>query len=203
MCVILFTWDISFAQNTSSEPANAKNEFMIWGGGSPDSNKLIGQTEDARFGIVALRYARIFKPSGKIALKYTIDVVPASVLSYPFFLAVPLGNNTFRIERVRKSVYGWGISPIGLQINFRQQKKFQPFISSSGGFIYFSEKVPSSFGAKFNFTVDLGGGVQFMIRDKKAVTVGYKYHHLSNGYRASDNPGFDSNIFYFGFSFFK
>lgn len=42
-----------------------------------------------------------------------------------------------------------------------------------------------------------------MLRDKKAVSFGYKYQHLSNGYRADDNPGFDSNIFYVGFSFFK
>lgn len=202
--LIIFSFSgFLFAQDNSNEAVNSKNELMIWGGASPDSTELIGVTEDARFGIIGLRYARIFKPSRQIALKYTVDVVPAAVLSYPTFRAVPLGNGAFRIERDRKSRFGWGIAPLGLQINFRRQKKVQPFISSSGGFIYFSKRVPSELGAKFNFTTDLGGGVQFMLRDKKAISVGYKYHHLSNGYRVEDNPGFDSNIFYVGFSFFK
>jgi hypothetical protein len=199
---ILLFCGIVFSQNTSNQTTDAKNEFMIWGGASPDSNELIGVTKDARFGIVGLRYARIFKPSRQIALKYTVDAIPFAVLSYPTLEIVSF-DNTFRIEQVRKNRYGWGISPLGLQINFRRQKKIQPFIGSSGGFVYFSKRVPSEFGAKFNFTADLGGGVQFMLRDKKAITVGYKYHHLSNGYRADDNPGFDSNLFYVGFSFFK
>jgi hypothetical protein len=199
---ILLFCGIVFSQNTSNQTTDAKNEFMLWGGASPDSNELIGVTKDARFGIVGLRYARIFKPSRQVALKYTVDAIPFAVLSYPTLEIVSF-DNTFRIEQVRKNRYGWGISPLGLQINFRRQKNIQPFIGSSGGFVYFSKRVPSEFGAKFNFTADLGGGVQFMLQDKKAITVGYKYHHLSNGYRADDNPGFDSNLFYVGFSFFK
>ncbi len=202
ICTILFFSVLSFAQANTNETINAKNEFMIWGGASPTSNKVIGSTKDARFGIVGLRYARIFKPGKTVALKYTIDAIPAAVLSYPTFRFVSIGNG-FGFEKVRKSVYGWGIAPLGLQVNFRREKKFQPFIGSSGGFIYFSKKVPGDFGAKFNFTADLGGGVQYMLRNKKAVTIGYKYHHLSNGNRANDNPGYDSNIFYVGFSFFK
>lgn len=200
--LILFNHTIS-AQDGLNERLKAKNEFSIWGGASPDSNKLIGVTQDARFGIVALRYARIFKPSRQISLKYTVDAIPAAVLSYPTVRFTSLGNGVFGMNKERVSRYGWGIAPLGLQINFRRQKRVQPFIASSGGFIYFSKPVPSAFGARFNFTADLGGGVQFMLRDKKALTVGYKYHHLSNGYRAEDNSGFDSNLFYVGFSVFK
>ncbi len=204
MCLILLVCWNSFAQGSNvSETTEAKNEFMIWGGGSPDSNEVIGSTKDARFGIVGLRYARVFKPSGNIALKYTIDAVPASVLSFPTFRLIPLPDGSFQIERDRKSVYGVGVSPLGLQVNFRRKKKIQPFVGASGGFLYFANKVPSEFGARFNLAADLGGGVQFMLRNKKAITVGYKYHHFSNGYRSDDNPGFDSNLFFVGFSVFR
>ncbi len=99
--------------------------------------------------------------------------------------------------------YGFGIAPIGIQVNFRRKNKIQPFITSTGGFIYFKNRIPDETGARFNFTADVGGGVQIMLKNKKAITLGYKYQHISNGYRAQSNPGFDSNIFYIGFSVFK
>lgn len=158
---------------------------------------------DFNLRVVGLRYARIFKPGKQIALKYTVDAVPMTIVSYPTFRAEPLPNGNFRIIEERKTRYSWGISPLGLQINFGRQKKVQLFVTASGGFLYFTEKVPNPFGARFNFTADAGGGVQFMMRGKKAVTLGYKYQHFSNGYRALDNPGFDSNVFYIGLSLFK
>jgi hypothetical protein len=49
----------------------------------------------------------------------------------------------------------------------------------------------------------VGGGVQWKTGARRAWTVGYRYHHVSNGYRADVNPGFDSNLFYIGFSIFR
>ncbi len=54
-----------------------------------------------------------------------------------------------------------------------------------------------------NFTGDFGGGVQWKTGARRAWTIGYRYHHVSNGYRADTNPGFDSNLFYVGFSIFR
>jgi Lipid A 3-O-deacylase (PagL) len=197
--VTLLFITFSFAQNNEE----AKNEFMVWAGGSPASNDFIGTTKNARLGIIGLRYARIFKPGKQISLKYTIDAIPAAVLSHPDYRFVSLGNNTFRYEEFRRTDYALGITPIGMQINFRRQKKVQPFVGTSGGLLVFKKKIPNDFGAKFNFTADVSGGLQVMLKDKKAVTFGYKYHHLSNGNRAGYNPGFDSNVFYVGFSIFR
>lgn len=197
--VLLLFITFSFAQNNEE----AKNEFMVWAGGSPASNDFIGTTKKARLGIIGLRYARIFKPGKHISLKYTADAVPFTVLSHPSLRVVPIGNNNFRLEEFRRSDYAWGITPIGMQVNFRRQKKVQPFVGTSGGFLAFRKKIPNNLGAKFNFTADVSGGLQIMLKNKKAVTFGYKYHHLSNGYRADFNPGFDSNVFYVGFSIFR
>ena len=79
----------------------------------------------------------------------------------------------------------------------------QPFAQASGGFLYFGERVPDERGAQFNLTGDFGGGVQWKTGARRAWTVGYRYHHVSNGYRADVNPGFDSNLFYVGFSIFR
>lgn len=176
----------------------AVNEFGFWGGGSFSAPTLIGSTEGARFGLVGFRYARVLARGDNLALKYTLDAVPLAALSFPGVEPGPGGG-----RRVRRTITGAGLSPVGFQLNFRRRERVQPFAQGSGGFLYFGERVPEECGAQFNFTADFGGGVQWKTGARRAWTIGYRYHHVSNGYRADGNPGFDSNIFYVGFSIFR
>ena len=176
----------------------AANEYGVWGGGSFSSPTLIGTTERVRLGLVAFRYARVLARGENMALKYTLDAVPVASMSFPAFETaggVP--------REVRRTITGAGLSPVGFQLNFRRRERVQPFAQVSGGFLYFGERVPNALGAQFNFTGDVGGGVQWKTGARRAWTVGYRYHHVSNGYRADVNPGFDSNLFYVGFSIFR
>ena len=176
----------------------AANEYGVWGGGSFGSPTLIGTTERVRLGLVAFRYARVLARGENLALKYTLDAVPVASLSFPVF------ETAAGVTReVRKTITGAGLSPVGFQLNFRRRERVQPFAQASGGFLYFGERVPDTRGAQFNFTGDFGGGVQWKTGARRAWTVGYRYHHVSNGYRADVNPGFDSNLFYVGFSIFR
>src|SRR5881392_1112465 len=59
------------------------NEWGIWGGMSFNSTTLLGKTPDAKFGNIGLRYGRVLKTSKTVAFEWTIDVVPAAVLSNP------------------------------------------------------------------------------------------------------------------------
>ncbi len=179
-----------------------KNEFGVWGGGSWLAARVAGTARDTKLGIVGLRYARVLS-SGKVAvLKYTVDVIPSAVLSYPKSEFI-LTASGFAIERSRPAVHAAGSAPIGVQVNFRPQRRLQPFASISGGCLYFAEKIPDRFGTQFNFTADLGGGIQILSPSHQALTIGYKLHHISNAERGDINPGFDSNLFYVGFSLFK
>ena len=200
------------ASGASSPHAIEKgdNEFGVWGGGSFDSPTLWGSSEDARFGMVALRYARVFLDGDAWALKYTVDAVPVAVLNYERIVFVPQPGS-FAVRTDRETVYGAGLAPIGFQLNLRRRERVQPFLQISGGFLYFAADVPEArsaiapdrHGGQFNFTADFGGGVQVATGQRRAVTLGYRYHHVSNGNRAPFNPGFDSNLFYAGFSFYK
>jgi hypothetical protein len=174
------------------------NEFGFWGGGSLSAPTLIGSTEGARFGLVGFRYARVMARGDYLALKYTLDAVPLAALSFAGVEPEPGGA-----RRVRRTITGAGLSPVGFQLNFRRRERVQPFAQGSGGFLYFGERVPDERGAQFNFTADFGGVVQWKTGARRAWTIGYRYHHVSNGYRADVNPGFDSNIFYVGFSIFR
>lgn len=202
--MVLLLCAAAFAQDNEL----GKNEFSVWGGFSPDSNTFIkgtGRTPDARFGIVAFRYARRFNFSDSVNVKYTADVVPAAALNYPDIqlfppscpTCLPFGTPTSETR------YGFGVAPLGGQINFRPRKKYQPFIGTSGGFLYLNKRTPNFGGTRFQYTADVGGGVEIRLKDKKALTLGYKYYHISNGNRGLVNPGIDNNLFYVGYTFFS
>ena len=179
------------------------NEFGIWGGISFNSPTLIGKTPDARFGNIGLRYGRVLAASKTVAFEWTIDAIPLSILSNNRSTFVPNGTGGFTVTQTRKSVYGWGAAPIGLKFNFRRNRRVQPFGQATGGFLYFNEQVPIAGAARFNFTFDFSGGVQIVNSKRRAFTIGYKYQHISNGYRATFNPGVDVQMIFAGFSVFK
>jgi hypothetical protein len=201
------------AAEPASEPAAAQgvfgaeraaNEFGVWSGGSWDSPTLVGSAEDARLGVLGLRYARVVARGDNLALKYTLDAVPYAVLSYPSALpGPPPPPPGFAARTARRTITGAGLSPVGFQLNFRRRERLQPFAQASGGFLYFGEPVPLEGGAQVNFTADFGAGLQWKTSARRAWTFGYRHQHISNGYRAVTNPGFDANLFYVGYSIFR
>ena len=200
LTILLMSFGFTVLAQDDTE--TGKNEFTVWGGFSPTStSSLIGRTEDARFGIVAFRYARRFNNNDTVNLKYTIDAVPFAAMNYP---DIDIASTTPpSLRRVRPTRTAFGVAPLGLQVNFRPRKKYQPFVGASGGLLYFNKTTPNFVGTRFNFTADVGGGLEIKLKEKRAVTFGYKYYHVSNGDRGIENPGFDHNIFYIGYTFFS
>jgi hypothetical protein len=167
------------------------NEFGLWAGGSPDSSKIFGNVEDRRLLLLALRYGRVLAAWESISLEYTLDLFPAAVVFEP-------GH----VRRGSSTIYGAGLSPLGFKVNFGQQSWIKPFAAASVGFLYFEDDVPVPRSSRFNFTPELGLGVQFFLAPQRAVTLGYKLQHMSNANTGRSNPGMDSHVFYAGFSFF-
>lgn len=195
--------NVTATQQSSGAAEDRRNEFGIWGGISFDAPTWIGKTRDARFGNIGLRYGRVLAANESLAFSWTIDAVPVAVLSVNRFTIVPTGSGSFTVQRTREHTYGAGLSPIGLKLNFRRSQMVQPFASGSGGFLYFSKDVPVPGAKRFNFTFDFGGGVQIVRNSGRAITIGYKYQHISNGDRSPINPGGDVQMIYGGFSIFK
>jgi hypothetical protein len=191
------TWE----QQSSNTAEDKRNEFGVWGAISFSAPTWIGKTPDARFGTVGLRYERVLAANRSAALSGTIDAVPVSVVAVNRFTLVPTGPGSFTVQRTRDHAYGAGLSPIGLKLNFRRSQTLQPFVSSSGGFLYFSKDVPVPGAARFNFTFDVGSGVQIVSTSNRAITIGYKYQHISNAGRSPINPGLDVQMIYVGYSF--
>ena len=191
------------SQSTSEGIQKRDNEWGVWGGLSFNSPTLIGKTRDARLGNIGLRYGRVLAASKTVAFEWTIDAIPVAVLSNPrpeLTLPPPGG---FVTSPVRHSVYGFGAAPIGLKFNFRRNRRVQPFGQATGGFLYFAEQVPIANASQFNFTFDFSGGVQIVNSNRRSFTVGYKYHHISNGNTGIFNPGVDVEMVFAGFSIFR
>jgi opacity protein-like surface antigen len=101
----------------------------------------------------------------------------------------------------RRWVVGEAISPAGLQLNFLPGRKLQPLIVGHGGYEYSSQAIPVDGAGNFNFTFDLGAGFEFYRTKTRSIRVEYRYHHISNGFTASQNPGIDNGLFQVTYAF--
>jgi hypothetical protein len=197
--ILLLAVQESPAQQPSGAE-NRRNEFGVWGAISFDATTWIGYTPDARFGNVGLRYGRVLAANQSLAFSWTIDAVPVAVLSVKRFTILPTGSGSFTVRQTRDHTYGAGLSPIGLKLNFRRSQMLQPFASGSGGFLYFSKQVPVAGASQFNFTFDFGGGIEMVRNERRGISIGYKYQHISNGHSSPINPGIDVQMVYVGYS---
>jgi len=192
---------IAPSQSTSEGIQKRDNEWGVWGGISFDAPTLIGKTPSARFGNIGLRYGRVLAASKSVAFEWTIDAIPLAILSNERLFVV--SSSPLVIGSTRKAVYGAGAAPIGLKFNFRRNRRVQPFGQATGGFLYFADQVPVTNASQFNFTFDFSGGVQVVNSNRRSFTVGYKYHHISNGNTGTFNPGVDVQMVFAGFSIFR
>jgi hypothetical protein len=192
---------------SSSNPFPPNNEFGVWGGYSFSNDTMIGTTTDRQIGVIAARYAKTIHDWHRVALIYTLDIVPMTLVTQPKYVACGGGSPyPGYCASGRESVYGGGINPIGLKLQFRRTHAWQPFGASSGGFVASTNPVPVDIpgGTQFNFTFDFQAGMQIFNSNRtRAWTVGYKYAHISNAYRHNFNPGLDANEIFFGYSFFR
>ncbi|MDR8390963.1 acyloxyacyl hydrolase [Aliifodinibius sp. S!AR15-10] len=170
------------------------HEYSFWGGYSfHSSNGVWGKTSGAKLSVLGLRYNRkLLKFPHNYLLKYVVEMN----------MHVQYQLSGERQTSPPTSISGFGLTPVGLQLNARQNQIVQPFFKSSTGFMYLSDPFPNELGTNFNFTLEAGVGLEVMITPNSFFTIGYKYHHMSNGQFGQINPGVDSNVFYGGITFY-
>ena len=197
---------------TSSAPDfDEKNELSVWGGFAPDMPRVFGGSRPSSYGQLAVRYARRIATTESIAIKYTVDFIPLAVINYDRRPIIQTAPNTFAVAPDSTTNYAFGLTPVGFQLHFRRKAKIQPFISANAGLLIFNKTIPDDRSAVFptrngkhlNFTLAGGGGVDFLTDSGKTFTLGFKFHHISNASTGNINPGFDQNLFYFGYTFKK
>jgi hypothetical protein len=95
----------------------------------------------------------------------------------------------------RRWIDGEALSPIGFRWNFLPARSLQPFADGHGGYMYTTQAVPVDEAGSFNFTFDIGAGLEVYRTMAKSIRVEYRYHHISNHGTATLNPGIDNGLF--------
>jgi hypothetical protein len=172
------------------------HEFGAWWGLSLMSGPIWGYDKDVKYMPVDLTYSYRLLSGTKWNFRYAPEMTALAMLDEPNPAATDRFNQ-------RKRIYGSGVSPVGARLSFLPESRVQPFLSTDGGFIYFSDRVLSPQGSQFMYTIDFGGGVQIFRKARQALSVGYRYQHLSNANISLHNPGTDANTFYVAVSRFR
>ncbi|MFB6279515.1 MAG: acyloxyacyl hydrolase [Salinibacter sp.] len=197
------------SSSTAAVQALSAHTFSAWGEGSVATGTLLGNIQQAQLGILGVRYERLLvppphdatSPSGP-TLTYTAAVVPVLRLSMSSKTVSPLPEGRSPAARTSHlDTYGVGVNPAGLRVTFRAARRVQPVLSGSAGLVYLGQPIPSKRGTQFNFVFDVGAGLRVVLTPDLLLSAGYRYHHLSNGFRGQVNPGVDANLLYLGVSF--
>jgi hypothetical protein len=204
ICVIVVLICAS-ASTAAQTLERGDNEFGFWGGFSPKATTIFeglsdAEAEDRKFFLAAFRYGRTLAANDTLALQWTIDAIPVAVATGTIVSRSFAGGvQTFQ----RETAYGAGLTPIGLQLDFANGSKVHPFAHVNGGFLYFNKSMPIEDSGQFQFVGEAGGGVRIFTSDKRAVSIGLKFHHISNGDRHGANRGLNNFVIYAGFSIFR
>ncbi len=181
------------------------NEFGFWAGGSFAATTAFGGLTDAeaadrKFFLAAFRYGRTFVANDSMALQYTLDVIPIAVATGNVSSSTTVGPiTTFQ----RDTSYGAGVTPLGLQLDFANGSRVHPFVHVNGGLLFFNESVPLPDSGSLALVGEAGGGVRIFTSERRAVTLGVRFHHISNGDRSGSNRGLNQFVIYGGFSIFR
>ncbi|PSQ90357.1 MAG: hypothetical protein BRD30_04825 [Bacteroidetes bacterium QH_2_63_10] len=191
------------AEHAPSQPATL---IGVWGAASVRPGEVLGKIPQNQLDLLGLRFQRRLLPRGTAprpqpdgpTLTYTADLVPFAAISIPQGTDPGGAPAIQSVEETGLNTWGFGIYPIGLRVSFRPSTTVRPFVAGHTGFFYFSEPIPDVRGRQTNFAAGIGGGVHIPLPRRTTLTLGYRYHHLSNGFRGSINPGLDANLLYLG-----
>jgi hypothetical protein len=205
LCLFISSSALAQAADNPFLLKRGDNEFGFWGGFSPKATTIFGglrddEAEDRKFVIAAFRYGRTLAANDSLALQYTLDAVPLAVATGTIVSRTTVGGVT---TLDRETAYGAGVTPLGLQLDFANGSKVHPFVHVNGGLLWFNKSVPIEDAGKLALVGEAGGGVRVFTSEKRAVNIGVRFHHISNGDRTGSNRGLNQFVIYAGFSIFK
>ena len=88
------------------------------------------------------------------------------------------------------SAYGFGLNTLGRYM-FRGTR-VRPLIVGGAGILLANRDIPEGESA-FNYTPQVGAGVQVLVGQGTALGLEYRLHHISNGDLTPDNPGINTH----------
>ena len=164
----------------------------------------LGSIAHRRVYLTGLRTERLFAARGSFAVAYTMELVPLAVVERTGGNTEKCRRNpdwvtfTCQYDRSARVALGAGGSPIGLKFYLNRGGLTRFYAAGGAGGLMTSSAVPVDGSSRANFTFEYGSGMELWRGGGAAVTVGYKFHHISNGGTRRLNPGLDANVLFVG-----
>jgi opacity protein-like surface antigen len=154
----------------------------------------------------------MFSPIGNPANRPTLNYVVCS-LQMGYMLNQPGKDGFFRgnfeliPEGFGAAIYEGGGNYIAgatlwLRYNFVQRRwRVSPYVQLGGGFV-FTDTDREIVGQNFNFNLDVAGGLRYMFSSHWALSLEYRYTHISNANTGPKNVGINAQGPILGVSWF-
>ena len=188
------------SQSASIDPGHRSLERSVGFSWHSPAAASLGSIGHRRVYLTSLRSQRVVATAGRFAVAYVMDVVPLAIVERTGANTEKCKRNpnwvtfTCEYDTSARIAVGAGGSPLGFKLYLNRPAQARLYATGAAGALIFSSAVPVHGSARANFTFEYGLGL-----DVAGVTVGYKFHHISNGGTRRLNPGLDSNVLYFGF----
>lgn len=105
-----------------------------------------------------------------------------------------------------QTIYAGGLTGL-LRYDFAAGAPVVPFVEGGAGFLFStpqSRDEASQFRAsQFNFTLQIGAGLRYLVSKRLSLHVAYRLHHISDANTTEHNPGINSHFVLVGFSIFR
>jgi Lipid A 3-O-deacylase (PagL) len=110
-------------------------------------------------------------------------------------------TETLQTTCSRRWTYAQGLSPLGTRINLLPHHRLQPTGSLLVGYMLSANRIPVDTAGSFNFTFEVGAGLEYFLSQNRSMRFEYQIQHFSNAYTADTNPGVDSGLFKLTYNF--
>jgi hypothetical protein len=120
-------------------------------------------------------------------MDYVAEILPIAILQQPSKTDV-FGDP---LSTAHTTVAGLGITPIGLRMMWRDEKRWKPYYTIKCGMIGFTQKALSYAASYQNFSLQQSVGIQFRLADCWDFRAGVADFHFSNAFMVPNDPGID------------
>jgi hypothetical protein len=172
----------------------------VWAGVSRGSSMWgqLGDMPNETMALTAVRFVERVHRSDAVSVEYGVDLIPIALMSPPY--RVPDAScgsacaSSSTDPRAGAAAHGAGVNPISLTAIFRANRALQLRAGASAGALWFDRPVPTTTAARLNFTGSVELGAQLIGAQGNGLVVTYRFHHLSNAGRGTENPGIASHL---------
>jgi lipid A 3-O-deacylase len=191
--MLLLTWGVPWAGSFEEPLRKGTTEWGIMAGYGL-SNSLGPSKSGIDFVTLMPRFGYVFagiqaNPPLKGSLEGVVEAVPALV--------------AFEDSQ---TIYGGGFNLL-LRYDFATGTRVVPFLEGGAGILLSTPQSTdrqSQFRAsQFNFTLQIAPGIRYFLNKRAALSLEYRFHHISDANTTEHNPGLNSDFVLLGFSIFR